>query len=728
METKENRIEIGDETLIAKNGHIARQAHGSVTLQYGETVLLVAVCTAKDIREGQDFFPLTVEYQEKAYAGGTIPGGFFKREGRANEKEILVSRLTDRPIRPLFPKQYLNEVQIVAQVLSSDGINDPDVLSINGASIALMLSDAPFLGPVGAVRVAEVDGQFVINPSYEKLATATLDLVVAGTRDGVTMIESEADQISEARIIEALKHGHEAIIKIIDFQLEFVKGISRDSIVVEEPVVNQALVEAIRKVAVPAFAEINQPKSKEVRDADIKALNKKLIAELVVDDCGFGASAVKEIVHDIESETVRNLMLDDKKRVDGRALDEIRDINCEIGFLPRTHGSAVFTRGQTQSLGVVTLGTSRDEQIIESYQGRSNRHFMLHYNFPPYSVGEARMMRGPGRREIGHGALAWRGLHGVLPSKEEFPYTIRLVSEILESNGSSSMASICAGSLALLDAGVPIKASVSGIAMGLVKDGERWSVLSDIAGVEDHLGDMDFKVAGTTAGITTLQLDIKLKEGLDFTILEKALEQANQGRIHILSKMTPVINAPKEELSPYAPRIKHIKVNPEKISEIIGPGGRMIRKISSESGAEVEIGDDGTVKIIARDQVAGDKAIALIQEISKEAKVGQEYTATVKRIMPFGAFCEILPGKDGLLHISEVSHEYISSIDEAVKIGDVLKVKVIEIDAQGRVNLSAKVLMEAPEGGAATPPKKSFAKDGGRNAQRKDQSSERAQR
>ncbi len=728
METKENRIEIGNETLIAKHGHIARQAHGAVTLQYGETVLLVAVCTAKDTREGQDFFPLTVEYQEKAYAGGTIPGGFFKREGRANEKEILVSRLTDRPIRPLFPKQYLNEVQIVAQVLSSDGINDPDILSINGASIALLLSDAPFLGPVGAVRVAEVDGQFLINPSYEKLAVATLDLVVAGTRDGVTMIESEANQLSEARIIEALKFGHEAIIKLIDFQLEFVKGISKDNVVVKEPEVNQTLVDAIRKVAVPAFAEINQPKSKEVRDAAISALNNKLIEALVVDGCGYGASSVKEIVHDIESETVRNLMLDDKKRVDGRALDEIRDITCEIGFLPRTHGSAVFTRGQTQSLGVVTLGTSRDEQIIESYQGRSNRHFMLHYNFPPYSVGEARMMRGPGRREIGHGALAWRGLHGVLPTKEEFPYTIRLVSEILESNGSSSMASICAGTLALLDAGVPIKAAVSGIAMGLVKDGTRWSVLSDIAGVEDHLGDMDFKVAGTAVGITTLQLDIKLKEGLDFSILEKALAQANQGRIHILSKMTPVINVPKAELSPYAPRIKHIKVNPEKISEIIGPGGRMIRKISAESGAEVEISDDGTVKIIARDQISGDKAIALIQEISKEAKVGQEYTGIVKRIMPFGAFCEILPGKDGLLHISEVSHEYIANIDDAVKIGDVLQVKVIEIDAQGRVNLSAKALMEAPEGGVAAPPRKSFAKDGGRNAQRKDQSSERAQR
>jgi len=663
-------------------------------------LILVTVCAAKEPKVGQDFFPLTVEYQEKMYAGGVIPGGFFKREGRSTEKEILTSRLTDRPLRPLFPDGYLNEVQVIGGVLSSDGVNDPDVLCINGASLALLISEVPFLGPVGAVRVAELNGEFILNPTYDEVKESSLDLVVSGTQDGVTMIESEASEITEERMLEALKFAHEAIKKIVHFQEEFAKGITKEKITPPVSELNQELVQKISEAALPAFQKINQPKTKEERDAAIKNLNQELVEKLVTDDGDVTSALVKQIVHDIEYDEVRKYCLKDRKRVDGRGLDEIRKITCELDVLPRAHGSALFTRGQTQSLGVVTLGTVRDEQTIESYAGVHSRNFMLHYNFPPFSVGETKMMRGPGRREIGHGALAQRGLKAVIPSKEEFPYTIRLVSDILESNGSSSMASICSGSLALMAAGVSTKASVSGIAMGLIKEGKDWAVLSDIAGVEDHLGDMDFKVAGTDKGITTLQLDIKLKEGLDFGILVKALEQAKAGRAHILKKMLETISSPRKELSKYAPSITTLRVNPDKISEIIGPGGRMIRKITADSGAQIEIQDDGSVKVVSRDAASAEKAMKLIQNITKDAEVGKLYDATVMRLVPFGAFCEILPGKEGLVHISELAEGYVSSVEEVVKVGDQIKVKVIEVDQQGRINLSVK---QAADGN--TPPR-----------------------
>jgi len=640
------------------------------------------------------FFPLMVEYQEKAYAGGSIPGGFFKREGRATEKEILTCRLTDRPIRPLFPDGYLNDVQIVSQVLSSDSENDPDVISINGASLALMLSDIPFLGPVGAVRIGERDGKFIVNPTYTETKESALDLVVAGTFDGITMIESGAKQISEDRMIEALAFAHDRVKELIQFQNEFVKGIGKEKITPPAPEKNEELTKHLDAIARPRFKEINQPKAKHEREAAIKALNDELIEKFVTDEGEVTVAQIKTIVHDIEGEEVRKLMLNEKKRVDGRKLDEIREINCQVSFLPRTHGSALFTRGQTQSLSITTLGTSADEQIIESYEGTGKRHFMLHYNFPAFSVGEVKPMRGPGRREIGHGALAWRGLSPVLPDREEFPYAIRVVSDILESNGSSSMATVCAGSMSLMDAGVPIKAAVSGIAMGLVQEGDQWSILSDIAGVEDHIGDMDFKVAGTKDGITTLQLDIKLKEGLKFDILRAALKQANAGRLHILNLMNQEISEPRSTTSAYAPRITTVQVHPDKIREIIGPAGKMIRKITQDSGAKIEIDDNGVVTIAATKEESAKKAIEMINEIAQEPEVGKIYPSTVKRITNFGVFCEFMKGRDGLVHVSELSNEYVEKVEDIVKVGDQFDVRVMEIDQQGRVNLSKKRAVE----------------------------------
>ena len=699
-QNKTKEMNLGGRKLIVRTGHVARQANGAVTLQYGDTLILVTACGTTKAKPGQDFFPLTVEYQEKTYAGGTIPGGFFKREGKATEKEVLTARLTDRPIRPLFPEGYINEVQIVAQVFSSDGENDPDIHAINGASLALLLSEIPFLEPVGAVRVGEVNGQFVVNPTYAQLKDATLEIIVAGTKDGITMIESGAKEISDERIIEALEFGHKAVKELIAFQNDFAKGIAKDKWKVEPAKKNHKLIDEVKKMAVPAFKKINQPKRKEQREEEISKLTNDLI-EMLVREGGpvadVSAEDVAQVVHDIEYDEVRKHILGEKKRVDGRKFDEIRPITVETSVLPRTHGSAIFTRGQTQALGVVTLGTGNDEQTIESYEGRQTRRFMLHYNFPPFSVGEVKMMRGPGRREVGHGALAWRGLEAVLPPADKFPYVIRIVSEILESNGSSSMATVCAGSLAMMDAGVPIKAPVSGIAMGLVMEGSDWAVLSDIAGVEDHLGDMDFKVAGTAKGITTLQLDIKLKEGIRMDVLRKALQQANQGRAHILSKMNEVLSSHRATTSAYAPRITTIKVSVDKIREIIGPGGKMIRKITADSGASVNIEDDGTVTIASNREDATRKAIDMIHEIAQEAEVGRIYNATVKRIMAFGAFCEFMPGREGLVHVSELSSKFTAKVEDVVKIGDQFKVLVKEIDQQGRVNLSRKQAMSPEE-------------------------------
>jgi len=690
MPDKTSSLKLIDHSLTLRTGHIARQASGALTLQLGETVILVTVCGSKKSREGQDFFPLTVEYQEKMYAGGTIPGGFFKREGRATEKEILTARLTDRPIRPLFPNGYRNEVQIVAQVLCSDNENDPDVLCINGASISLLLSNIPFLEPVGAVRVGQMEGNFVLNPTYAERKKSDLDLLVAGTADGITMIDSQAKSVSEDRLVEALEFAHKYIQELVSFQKKFVEGISKEKIKFESPQANEELVRQIKKIAVPVFNKINEPKTKHERENEIQNFVDELVEQFVKEDGDVTDGQIQSIVHDIEYEEVRKFILDKKKRVDGRKIDEVREITAETGFLPRTHGSALFTRGQTQSLAVTTLGTSRDAQVIESYEGVYTRNFMLHYNFPPFSVGETKMMRGPGRREIGHGNLALRGLAAVIPSLEEFPYTIRVVSEILESNGSSSMASVCAGSLSLMDAGVPIKDAVSGIAMGLIQEGNDWVVLSDIAGVEDHLGDMDFKVAGTKDGVTTLQLDIKLQEGLRFDILKAALKQAHAGRMHILEKMNAVLNKPRATTSDYAPRITTIKIHPDKIRDIIGPGGKMIRKITADSGATVEVADDGTVTIASNRQDATRKAIDIISEIAQEPEIGKVYSGVIKRLMNFGAFCEFMPGREGLIHVSELSNSYVGKVEEAVNVGDQVKVKVIEIDPQGRVNLSRK--------------------------------------
>ncbi len=675
---------------------MARQANAAVTLRYGGTMVLVTVCGIRAPKEGQDFFPLTVDYLERTYAGGMIPGGFFKREGRATEKEVLTSRLTDRPIRPLFPKGYKNEVQIVATVLSSDGEHDPDVLSVCGASLALTLSPIPFLGPVGCVRVGEVGGSLVINPTYSQLKESPIDLVVAGTKEGITMIESGLNEVSSERFMEVLKFGFDEIKKLVQFQEAFAEGVSQEKWDFPPEEHDPDLVEAMRKLAVPAFQEINKPKTKEERQAAIDKLTEELSSRFVDEEKGITAQSVKAILGDLEYEEVRKYILKHRVRPDGRKPDEIRPIRCEIGLLPRTHGSALFTRGQTQSLGITTLGTSKDEQMIESYEGTIYRNFMLHYNFPPFSVGEVKMMRGPGRREIGHGILAWRGLKAVLPKENEFPYTIRLVSDILESNGSSSMATICSGSMALMDAGVPIKAAVSGIAMGLIKEGDDWVVLSDIAGVEDHLGDMDFKVAGTARGITTLQMDIKLREGVAFDIVEKAMRQADEGRRHILEIMNEAIAEPRKSISVYAPRITTLRIPTEKIREVIGPGGKMIRKITQESGAKIEINDEGVASVISVNEEASKKAIDMIREITQEPEIGQVYSGVVRRVTSFGVFCEFIPGKDGLVHISELSDGYVDDIDSVVKVGDQFNVKVLEVDAQGRVSLSRKQAPDNP--------------------------------
>ncbi|HTL70336.1 MAG TPA: polyribonucleotide nucleotidyltransferase [Candidatus Eisenbacteria bacterium] len=673
-----------------ETGRMAKQADGAVVCSYGGTTVIVAACGARQPKEGGDFFPLSCDYQEKQYAGGKIPGGYFKREGKASEKETLTGRLIDRPIRPLFPEGFFHEVQVTATVVSSDKENNADVLAMNAASAALMISGLPYMGPMAACRVGEVDGKLIVNPTYKELENATLEIVVATTELGIIMIEAGAKVVSEDRIVAALEFATEALKPVLKLQKDMQKECGKPAIPVTIYKLPEALMKAVRDLCAKDIDAINKnEKTKESREAKLEAQREKAVAALVKEGSEYTEDQVSQAVHDVEKEEVREFILNGL-RTDGRKSDEIRKVTCEVGVLPRVHGSALFTRGQTQSLGVATLGTTRDEQIIDAIEGDIYKNFMLHYNFPAFSVGEIKPNRGPGRREIGHGALAERGLRAVMPSTEEFPYTIRLVSEILESNGSSSMASVCSGSLALMDAGVPIKAPVSGIAMGLVKEKNRVAILSDIAGVEDHLGDMDFKVTGTEKGVTAVQLDIKLKDSLEIDTLRKALEQARQGRLHILKIMTAAMAAPRQEISEFAPRITTIKIDPEKIREVIGPGGKMIRKITADSGATIEVEDDGSVKIASSDQICTQKAIDMIQGITSDAEVGRVYPGTVKRIMNFGAFVEIMPGKEGLVHISELADGYVESVDSACKIGDRFDVKVIEIDQQGRINLSKK--------------------------------------
>lgn len=682
---------LGRNNLSIETGKLAKQANGAVTVQYGGTVVLVAAVVSKEPAEAQaSFVPLTVEYQEKTYAAGKIPGGFFKREGRPSEKEILTARLIDRPLRPLFPDGFMHEIQIMAIVLSHDGENDPDILAVNGASCALVISDIPFEHPIGAVRVGMADGEFIINPTYAELEKSALDLVVTGTRDGIVMVEAGLNEVSEGVVLEAIEFGHKNLIASIELQEKIKQKTGKPK---EKKItiklVDEELYRKVKELAADRIKEVESVSTKEQREEIIDLITKDLVKAIVVEGSPYTEDDVKSALIEVEREEVRRIVIEKKTRIDGRGYRDVRPISCEAGVLPRTHGSGLFTRGQTQSLSVTTLGTSADEQLIDALEGETFKSFMLHYSFPPFSVGEVRPVRGPGRREIGHGALAERGLKPVMPSKEEFPYTIRVVSEVLESNGSSSMATVCAGTLALMDAGVPIKSPVSGIAMGLIKEKNLAVILTDISGLEDHFGDMDFKITGTEKGITALQLDIKI-DGITTDILKKALDESNQARLFVLEKMREVISAPRPQISQYAPRIETLKINPDKIRELIGPGGKTIRKIIDETGVTIDIEDDGKVNIASTDKEAMEKAIEIINRLTEVPEVGKIYMAKVKRIMPFGAFVEFLPGQEGLVHVSELSDKYVKNVEDEVKVGDEFLVKLIEIDEQGRINLSRK--------------------------------------
>jgi polyribonucleotide nucleotidyltransferase len=683
-------FQYGPNTFTIETGEIARQADASAVVSVGDTVVLVTAVGAKTAVPGRDFFPLTVNYQEKTYAAGRIPGGFFKREGRPTEKETLTSRLIDRPIRPLFPEGFANEVQVVATVLSLNPEIDSDIPALLGASAALALSGMPFLGPIGAAKVGYRDGQYLLNPTATDLKTSALELVVAGTKDGVLMVESEATGLSEDVMLGAVSFGHQAMQAAIQAINALVAAAGKPKWNWKAPAANTELEEA---VASRATAGLNAAYSlvvkQERRDA-IAAIKEKILAELAVGETAKTTTdAVKKIFGDLEYRIVRDRILSGAPRIDGRDHKTVRPITVKVGILPRTHGSALFTRGETQALVVTTLGTGRDAQIIDALQGERKEPFMLHYNFPPFSVGETGMMGSPKRREIGHGNLAKRGVKAVMPSVEKFPYILRVVSEILESNGSSSMASVCGSSLALMDAGVPIKAPVAGVAMGLVKEGDRFQVLTDILGDEDHLGDMDFKVAGTKDGITALQMDIKITS-ITSEIMKVALAQARDGRLHILEKMNAVLSKPREKMSEWAPTITTIKIDPEKIRDVIGKGGSVIRAITEETGTTIDIENDGTVKIASVSGAAAREAQRRIEQITADVEVGQIYEGKVVRLMDFGAFVAILPGRDGLVHISQISNERVERVSDKLREGDVVKVKVLEVDRQGRVRLSMR--------------------------------------
>lgn len=688
---KKIEIEIRGKKLFFETGKIAKQADGAVVAQYGDTVVLATAVSDKSPRKGLDFFPLTVDYQEKAYSAGKIPGGFFKREGRPSEKEILTSRLIDRPIRPLFPKGFYCETQGIANVLSYGEENIADILGIITVSAALTISDIPFKEPVGAVRIGRIAGSFVINPDSREVEECDLNLIVAGTAEAVIMVEGEAQEISENDLLAALDIAHEEIRRICAVQNEFRSLAGKEKRTVEPPVVDEVLKDKVTGLSLESIkTAITIPDKMRRQDALDKIL-KEVIDELVTDEED-KTMEISSVFNDIEKELVRGMILNENRRADGRAPDEIRNISSEIGILPRTHGSALFIRGETQCLAVVTLGTSDDEQKIDSLDGESYKTFMLHYNFPPFSVGEVKPLRSPGRREIGHGMLAERALKSVIPPKTEFPYTIRIVSDILESNGSSSMATVCGGSLALMDAGVPVRTHVAGIAMGLIKEGDKVVVLTDILGLEDHLGDMDFKVTGTDKGITAFQLDTKIG-GISREIMEKALEQARRGRLHILGKMSETISNPHENLAQYAPRIYTMQIRQDKIRDVIGTGGKVIRSIVEQTGVKIDIEDSGLINISSADGESAQKAIEIINSIIAEAELGKIYRGKVKRVLDFGAFVEIMPGTEGLLHISQISEKRIAKVTDEVNEGDEVAVKVIEIDKMGRIRLSRKEAM-----------------------------------
>ncbi|WP_458119129.1 polyribonucleotide nucleotidyltransferase [Paenibacillus sp. Z6-24] len=693
----EQRVEmqLGGRTLTLETGRLAKQANGAVMVRYGDTAVLCTV-TASSEPKDLDFFPLTVNYEEKLYAVGKIPGGFIKREGRPSEKAILASRLTDRPIRPLFPEGFRNDVQVANYVMSVEQDCEPQIAAMIGTSAALSISDVPFDGPIGGVAVGRVDGEFVVNPTLAQQEVSEMYLVVAGTKDAIMMVEAEANELPEDIMLEAIMFGHNEIRGIIATIEELVQAVGKPKMAVKLHTVDSDVNAAVREFASARLVDALKIAEKQARQEAIDKVNDEAVAHFeeqyaetpdLMDD-------VKEVLHDIVKEEVRRLITHDKVRPDGRRLEEIRPIECDVKLLPRTHGSGLFTRGQTQVLSICTLGALGDVQILDGIAPEESKRFMHHYNFPPFSVGEARPLRPPGRREIGHGALGERALSKVIPSEKEFPYTIRVVSEVLESNGSTSQASICASTLAMMDAGVPIKAPVAGIAMGLIKDQDHVSILSDIQGMEDHLGDMDFKVAGTAEGVTAIQMDIKIN-GIDRAILSEALSQAREGRLHILGKMNEIMDKPRTSLSAYAPKIVIININPDKIRDVIGPGGKIINKIIDETGVKIDIEQDGRVFIGSSDEEMIQKAQKMIEDLVREVKVGETYLGKVKRIEKFGAFVEILPGKDGLVHISQLSTERVAKVEDVIAIGDMITVKVTEIDNQGRVNLSRKVLLTA---------------------------------
>lgn len=689
---KKVEAEIGGRVLSIESGKVARQANGSVWITYGETVVLVTATAEKEPKPDMGFLPLTIEYQERLYSVGRIPGSFFRREiGRPTEKETLSARFIDRPLRPLFPDGYMTETQVIATVMSADQQNDPDTLAMIGASAALIISDIPFHNAVAGVRVGYIDGEYVINPTKEQLGFSRMDLIVAGTRDAVVMVEGGADNLSEEEVMEGIFFGHEKLQAILDLQEELRTALGKPKREVVQPEVDEALAKRVEEIAAAGIVEVISTADKMQRGKLYDELKQKVVSQLEEEQEGCGKEAA-ELLSALKKKMMRDKIVVARERIDGRAFHEVRPISCEVGSLPRTHGSALFTRGETQAIVTATLGSEGDEQRIETLYGESFKHFMLHYNFPPFCVGEVRFMRGPSRRDIGHGALAERGISAVLPSVEDFPYTMRVVSDVLESNGSSSMATVCGASLALMDGGVPIKSPVSGIAMGLIKEGDNIIILSDILGDEDHLGDMDFKVVGTAQGITSLQMDIKIS-GVDREIMTSALTQAKEGRMHILEKMAEAIAEPRKEIASHAPKFFTMTINPDKIRDIIGPGGKMIKGLTAEYGAKIEVDDSGTIKIFSPSGEVAQKLMERIEDITEEAKVGKVYKGIVKTIKDFGAFVEILPGTDGLVHISELDSKRVNKVTDILKEGDEVTVKVLEIDSRGKIRLSRKALL-----------------------------------
>jgi len=683
--------EISGKTISIETGKIAKQASGSIVIRCGGTVVLVTVVGAKNARPDQDFFPLTIEYQEKLAAVGRIPGNYFRREiGRPSEQEILTCRITDRPLRPLFPDGYMCETQVIATVLSADQQNSPDVLALTGASCAITLSDIPFNGPVAGGRVAYVDGQYILNPTTKELKDSTMDIVVACTRDAVVMVEGKCDELTEDEVLSGIFYAFEQLQPLIDLQEDLQKTNGKDKRVIEPPQVDEALMAKVAQIATEGMADVVSCIEKMARYDRYDQLKEQVVQQL--DETGERANEIGECLATLKKNMMRANIVEKEIRIDGRKFDEIRPISCEVAYLPMTHGSALFTRGETQALVSATLGSERDQQRVETLLGEETMRFMLHYNFPPFCVGEARMLRGPSRRDIGHGNLAMRGLSAVLPTEEDFPYSIRVVSEVLESNGSSSMATVCGGSMALMDAGVPIKNPVSGIAMGLIKEDEKVVILSDILGDEDHLGDMDFKVVGTRDGVTSLQMDIKIA-GVDREIMGRALEQAKAGRMHILGEMTKGIAKAREEVAEHAPKYFVHKINPDKIRDLIGPGGKVIKELSAEFDAKIEVDDSGLVKMFTLNGTLGDALIARVKEITAEVEIGGVYKGVVKTIKDFGAFVEILPGTDGLVHISELDTKRVAKVSDVVKEGDEIEVTVLDVDNRGRIRLSRKALM-----------------------------------